>query len=158
MNNKHRNGFTLIELLVVIAIIGILSSVVVTSLNSAREKARDAARLSDIRQIQIALELYADQNGQEYPIDLSDSGLNAFLSTIPTDPRTGDSYDYVSIRDDEGFCSGYHLGATLENKLNPAFDDDDDANTSTETDCSGISNAGFDGGDDVDNGIYDIKR
>ncbi len=58
--NKFKNskGFTLIELLVVVAIIGILSSVVLASLNSARKKARDARRKSDLSQIRTALELY----------------------------------------------------------------------------------------------------
>ena len=55
-------GFTLIELLVVIAIIGILSSVVLASLNSARQKGRDAKRISDVKQLQLALELYYDAN------------------------------------------------------------------------------------------------
>ena len=54
-------GFTLIELLVVIAIIGLLSSVVLASLTSARVKARDAKRLSDLRQVKIALELFYSQ-------------------------------------------------------------------------------------------------
>ena|SRR3989344_7554095 len=48
MRNK---GFTLIELLVVIAIIGILSSVVLASLNSARAKGRDSRRVSDLKQV-----------------------------------------------------------------------------------------------------------
>ncbi len=61
--NKYNRGFTLIELLVVVAIIGILSSVVLASLNSARSKARDAKRLSDMRQIQNALEMYYHDNG-----------------------------------------------------------------------------------------------
>ena len=51
-----KQGFTLIELLVVIAIIGILSTAVLTSLNSAREKARDAKKISDLKQIALALE------------------------------------------------------------------------------------------------------
>lgn len=56
-------GFTLIELLVVIAIIGLLSSVVLASLSTARAKARDSKRLSDLHQLQLAVELYANDNG-----------------------------------------------------------------------------------------------
>lgn len=62
-----RKGFTLIELLVVIAIIGLLSSVVFASLNSARGKARNAKRMADLQEIQKALEFYYDANGA-YPI------------------------------------------------------------------------------------------
>lgn len=67
------HGFTLIELLVVIAIIGILASVILASLNSARSKARDAVRKHDLSQIAIALELYHDKNGS-YAV--SGSGSN----------------------------------------------------------------------------------
>lgn len=54
-------GFTLIELLVVIAIIGLLASVVLVALNSARQKSRDAKRMSDMSQFAKALELYYNQ-------------------------------------------------------------------------------------------------
>lgn len=60
---KNSVGFTLIELLVVISIIGLLSSIVLTSVNSARAKARDARRKSDLRTISLALELYYDKYG-----------------------------------------------------------------------------------------------
>lgn len=60
-------GFTLIELLVVIAIIGLLSSVVLASLSTARMKANDAKRQVTLKQVSIALELYALDNGGKYP-------------------------------------------------------------------------------------------
>lgn len=65
MHLKQENlfGFTLIELLVVIAIIGVLASVVLASVNTARAKARDARRKSDLRTIRLALEFYYDRYG-----------------------------------------------------------------------------------------------
>jgi len=57
---KKKSGFTLIELLVVIAIIAILSTVVMAGLNSARQKGRDARRISDIKELQKALDIYQD--------------------------------------------------------------------------------------------------
>lgn len=65
MNNKK--GFTLIELLVVIAIIGLLSTLAVVALNSARQKSRDSKRVADIKQIQTALELYFADSVTGYP-------------------------------------------------------------------------------------------
>ena len=68
MKNKNSEyGFTLIELLVVISIIGLLASVILVSLNGARVKGRDVKRLSDLKQIQTALELYYSDNNH-YPI------------------------------------------------------------------------------------------
>jgi prepilin-type N-terminal cleavage/methylation domain-containing protein len=68
MTTTHtsQRGFTLIELLVVIAIIGILSSIVLAALNTAKAKGRDAARASALSQIQTAVEEYANDNGH-YP-------------------------------------------------------------------------------------------
>ncbi len=68
-HQKIRNfsgGFTLIELLVVISIISLLSSVVLSSLNSARVKSRDAKRISELRELSTALELFYHDNGR-YP-------------------------------------------------------------------------------------------
>lgn len=66
-NNKNLSGFTLMELLVVISIIGLLSSLGMVSLNSARIKARDALRMADMAQLRTALTLYYDDNGA-YPV------------------------------------------------------------------------------------------
>lgn len=61
--SKTKEGFTLIELLVVVAIIGILSSVVISSLNTSRAKARDIRRKSDLHQIRTALAMYFNERG-----------------------------------------------------------------------------------------------
>ena len=63
---KLSRGFTLIELLVVIAIIGILSSVVLASLNTARGKGADAAAKSNIDNMRSQAELVYDQNSGLY--------------------------------------------------------------------------------------------
>jgi prepilin-type N-terminal cleavage/methylation domain-containing protein len=62
----HLSGFTLIELLVVIAIIGILSSVVLASLNTARNKGNDAAIKSNLAEARAQAELFYDANGNSY--------------------------------------------------------------------------------------------
>jgi type II secretion system protein G len=125
LDNKLKMGFTLIELLVVISIIGLLASVVLISLNSARTKARDTRRKADARQFQTALELYYNDNNQ-YPAsggatapnggwsNSNDSSwatlqtaLAPYMSKLPTDPKQsgsgwpGDganySYGYFSL-------------------------------------------------------------
>lgn len=69
---KKQRGFTLIELLVVVAIIGLISSVVLSSLASAREKAADAKATQEMHQFQVAVQLFFNENGRyPYPGDLN---------------------------------------------------------------------------------------
>ncbi len=109
---QNQKGFTLIELLVVIAIIGLLASVVLLALNSARQKSRDAKRLADVRQIASALELYFDTNGG-YPTTAS-GGLGAlvpnYLGQLPTFPGPSDGCTTASYAYTAGTSSSsYHL-------------------------------------------------
>ncbi len=73
MTINFKRGFTLIELLVVIAIIGILASVVLASLNTARDKGTDAANKSNLNNIRAQAELYYDNNGRTYTAVCADT-------------------------------------------------------------------------------------
>lgn len=92
MYTNPKRGFTLIELLVVISIIALLTLGILAALDAARAKGRDAERISDLKQIQVALELYYAQN-KEYPDNL-DLLAPDHINSLPNDPKTDDPYDY----------------------------------------------------------------
>ncbi len=135
MKNK---GFTLIELLVVIAIIGLLATIVLVAVNSARAKARDAKRMGEIKQLATALSMLADSqggsffstggaakclgmssattcwNGNVSGSDSLNSALAPYISKLPLDPlygsRTkGNAYLYA----DSNFAPSWHCNNTI---------------------------------------------
>jgi len=117
----NKKGFTLIELLVVIAIIGMLSALLVPNFMGARERARDAQRKSDLKQIQKALEMYR-QDQTLYPTATSgrfgtcgssfSSGSTIYMNKIPCDPLAPTPYYYSPNNTNLTF----QLCACLENK------------------------------------------
>ncbi len=142
--NSNR-GFTLIELLVVIAIIGVLSSVVLASLNQARVKARDTSRISQLTEIRKALELYYldrgyyppsecgwDCNGYRYSYSATSwnalqTELAPYMPDLPEDPvNTGCppwgnncfSFAYGNVGRNT-YPAQYDLTAQLEDTSSP---------------------------------------
>ncbi|MDD3939574.1 MAG: type II secretion system protein [Patescibacteria group bacterium] len=129
---QEKKAFTLIELLVVIAIIGLLSTLSILALNQARARARDTKRISDVRQIQTALELYYNEVG-DYPADTAvnpgdpiKSTNNTYLAAVPTPPTPvdgstcpGTQPEYTYAKDGSGqggtatYTIKYCLGADV---------------------------------------------
>jgi len=139
MIKQNKRGFTLIELLVVVAILGLLATIVAVSLTSARARARDARRVSDVRQIELALELYYAAHLQ-YPTATGTDSIAALategflnMSAFPTDPTSGNPYCYA-VGTDGDLVAGkqrqyYHIGAKLENSDSDMLTQDVDDNT-----------------------------
>jgi general secretion pathway protein G len=120
-SQKSQIGFTLIELLVVIAIIGLLASVILVALNSARAKARDARKKADFKNIQTALFMYYDKLGSmpgnhggggcdNFAASMQDLVNEGLLSRVPQSPG-GYQYCYLD------YGSGGSIGALLVTRL-----------------------------------------
>jgi general secretion pathway protein G len=91
--SNDRRGFTIVELLVVISIIGILLTILYANFSQAKMQSRDKVRKAELKEIQLAVELYKAQNST-YPAALS-ALTPDFIQEVPTDP-SGGSYTYNS--------------------------------------------------------------
>lgn len=148
-----KKGFTIIELLVVVSIIAVLTAVVLTQFSTVRARSRDAKRISDIAQMQLAIQQYFDRCNQYpsatgtgpnatlnlasnvgCPFDTSGNRitLGSFMNQLPTapagidDPTGVQPYSYRYIVHNNGTVNDdYYLIARLE-QPNRALDDDID--------------------------------
>lgn len=99
---KKNKGFTLIELLIVVAIIGLLTSIVVAALGTARLRARDAKRVNDMTEVRTGLDAFLSQIGGYPSAALWNAAVGGPLSCngisflqVPRDPFPGYSYTYT---------------------------------------------------------------
>ena len=93
IKNTLKRGFTLIELLVVIAIIGILASVVLASLNSARDKGTDAANKSNLNNIRAQAEIVYDDSNGSYDGVCADPKVAEAIAAADASEATAVCYD-----------------------------------------------------------------
>jgi prepilin-type N-terminal cleavage/methylation domain-containing protein len=145
MPRAFRNGFTLIELLIVVSLIGILATIVYLIINpsAASERTRDSQRITALKTIQTALDLYQTENRRfptttsggtpiNAPVEVASLGaiLAPFVDSLPVDPKLGHtnttdagcSYSGGSIEKRNNFYymqknngEGYYLYSVLEN-------------------------------------------
>jgi len=120
---KNNKAFTLIEILIVVSIIGLLSAGTLLGLGTFRQAGRDTRRMTDLRQIQNALELYYQKNGSYPAAPLSDSTFSGIggIIAVPRDPSTNAIYGYSVSNCQSG--ASYVVYANLEDANNKALTD-----------------------------------
>lgn len=104
----NRKGFTLIELLIVIAIIGILSSLAIVSLSSARDKAKDAQIKSDLSQFRTYMTVTYPSGEYDAAIAGADQATNEMAEVSPALVHPDSSQDYVVIIGDGSGVAPYN--------------------------------------------------
>lgn len=133
MNTKTKHGFTLIELIVVIAIIALLTTVVIASLNSARQKGSDAGKIRALAEVRNALNVYFNDsmggNGT-YPVgnNLTILVTKKYITgSIDSNIKyQGTSANGIACSSGTG-CVSYHLAVPLTGTDNKVLASDKDS-------------------------------
>lgn len=182
MKNNHKKGFTLVELLIAISIMAVLSTLGFSLFKSSLARARDSKRMSDLKQIQTALELYHNTNGT-YPhtTDWVYSGAGGiwipgldakYIPRMPVDPKNGTScapwnsntcfnYAYYSA---DSFChlggtnDGYILTARLEAHSGTDLSQQPYYNSDGSLCAKWLSDDQVTGTDEVADGLYVVRN
>lgn len=106
---ESTNGFTLIEILVVMTILSLISSIVLTQTQEARERSRDAVRQSDLNNLRVSMSVFWDRNDR-YPANYNELINADLINTIPTDPNQNKKYPFATSTADFDLC----LAACME--------------------------------------------
>jgi len=139
-------GFTLMELIIAMAILAIVTGSLLGNYTSSQKKGRDSQRKSDLKQLQNALEAYANDNNGFYPNATSgqisganwgntfvdpDNPTTIYMKQMVEDPVTGKNYYYVVGTDN----LSYQLYACLENTKDKSYNVYADTNCNQ---CAGV--------------------
>lgn len=144
LQRNQTSGFTLVELLIVIAILGVLAGLILANMSGARERARDAQRKSDLKQLQTALRMYYNDyqrnptyyvqsgvykiqhNGTDGSLISYDWGVefaigsNTYMAKLPRDPLSTGIYNYNYWRngsDTDIYCAWANLENTSDDQI-----------------------------------------
>jgi prepilin-type N-terminal cleavage/methylation domain-containing protein/prepilin-type processing-associated H-X9-DG protein len=114
LNSKSRGAFTLIELLVVIAIIAILAAMLLPALAKAKQKGQSTVCLNDLKQVGLAMLMFADENEDMVPRGTAGNSRRWWLEFMPFVPEGGTERDYRNIR--IFMCPSYPIPKNTPNK------------------------------------------
>lgn len=121
----RNQGFTLVELMIVVLIIGILTTLIMVSLDNTKMTARNTRRLADIKQIQLALKMYYNDTGM-FPTSITPGssiarGGSNYMLRVPQNPKPwadngcpDQDYQYKQLENGQRYSLSFCVGDTTD--------------------------------------------